>query len=231
MLLKKLLKTILERLIKPLKISKFLLKLSPFYKRAILVLYKRAYWLYNLYMKLILASNSPRRKEILKNNGFIFDVIPSNIEETPPKNASPEEYVKYLAKLKATDVYLKHKNVVLGADTIVVLNNKILGKPKDKFDAYQTLKNLSNNTHAVYTGYCIISQNKKIVGLEKTYVTFNNLSDELINDYISKELCFDKAGSYGIQDGFPFVAKIEGDYDNVVGLPINKIKRILKELL
>ena len=182
-------------------------------------------------MELILASNSPRRKEILQNNGFTFKVIPSNVEEKPINNTSPENYVKYLAELKATDVYLKYKNVVLGADTIVVLDNKILGKPKDSIDAYNTLKSLSNNTHIVLTGYCIISDSKKIVGVDKTYVTFNELSDELINSYIDKKLCFDKAGSYGIQDGFPLVSNIKGDYDNVVGLPIKKIKRILKDLL
>ena len=182
-------------------------------------------------MKLILASNSPRRKEILKNNGFEFEVIPSNVDETPLINSSPEGYVKHLAELKATDVYLKHKNVVIGADTIVVFNDKILGKPKDALDAFNTLKNLSNNTHVVLTGYCIISPNKKVIGVDKTYVTFNNLSDELINSYVDKKLCFDKAGSYGIQDGFPLVHSIKGDYDNVVGLPIKKIKRILKDLL
>jgi septum formation protein len=114
---------------------------------------------------------------------------------------------------------------------IVYLDGLILGKPKDKQDAINTLKLLSGKTHIVCTGYAIISKNKKVISSEKTFVTFNELSNELILDYVNSGLCMDKAGSYGIQDGYPLVKEIKGDYQNVVGLPINKIKGILNELL
>ncbi len=182
-------------------------------------------------MELILASNSPRRKQILTDAGFNFLVIPSNVDEPENKNLPADKYAEFLAELKATDVYLKNGNVVLGADTIVYLDGIILGKPKDKNDAIQTLKLLSGKTHVVCTGFAIISKNTKIVSNDKTYVTFNELSDELILDYVNSGLCMDKAGSYGIQDGYSLVKEIKGDYQNVVGLPINIIKGILKELL
>ena len=182
-------------------------------------------------MELILASNSPRRKQILTDAGFDFTVIPSNVKEPENSNMQADRYAEFLAELKANDVFSKSKSVVLGADTIVYLDGIILGKPKDKQDAIDTLKLLSNKTHVVCTGYAIISENKKIVANEKTYVTFNDLSSNLILDYVNSGLCMDKAGSYGIQDGYPLVKEIKGDYQNVVGLPINKIKGILKELL
>jgi septum formation protein len=182
-------------------------------------------------MELILASNSPRRKQILTENGFNFTVIPSSVNEPENIDKSPDKYAEFLAELKATDVFNKNSGVVLGADTIVYLDGLILGKPKDKEDAIKTLKLLSNKTHVVCTGYAIISENKKVISSEKTYVTFNELSNELILDYVNSGLCMDKAGSYGIQDGYPLVKEIKGDYQNVVGLPINKIKGILKELL
>lgn len=182
-------------------------------------------------MELILASNSPRRKELLAGAGFDFKVIPSNVIEPENNNMPIDKYVEYLAELKAYDVYKKHQGVVLGADTVVYINGVALGKPKDKADAISTLKMLSGKTHTVCTGYCIITSNKKITANEKTLVTFNTLSDELINDYVNSGLCYDKAGSYGIQDGYPLIEKINGDYNNVVGLPINIIKGILKELL
>lgn len=182
-------------------------------------------------MKLILASNSPRRKQILTDAGFDFTVIPSKIEEPSNEFLSADKYAEFLAELKANDVFKTNGNVVLGADTIVYFDDVILGKPKDKADAFNTLKMLSNKTHVVCTGYAIITKNKKIISNEKTLVTFNELSDELITSYVDSGLCMDKAGSYGIQDGFPLVKEIVGDYQNVVGLPINKIKGILKELL
>ena len=182
-------------------------------------------------MELILASNSPRRKQILTEAGFNFTIIPSNVNEPKNTNMPPDKYAESLAELKATDVFSKQGNVVLGADTIVYLDGIILGKPKDKEDALRTLKLLSGKTHIVCTGFAIISENNKIISNEKTYVTFNELSDTIINDYVNSGLCMDKAGSYGIQDGYPLVKEIKGDYKNVVGLPISKIKGILKELL
>ncbi len=182
-------------------------------------------------MELILASNSPRRRQILTENGFNFTVVPSNVDEPKNVDMAPDRYAEFLAELKATDVYSKNGNVVLGADTIVYLDGIILGKPKDKQNAVDTLKLLSGKTHIVCTGFAIISKDKKIIANEKTFVTFNSLTDEIINDYVNSGLCMDKAGSYGIQDGYPLVKEIKGDYQNVVGLPISKIKGILKELL
>ena len=182
-------------------------------------------------MELILASNSPRRKQILKENGYTFTVIPSSVDEPENLDRDPDKYAEYLAELKATDVFNKNGNIVLGADTIVYIDGLILGKPKDKQDAINTLKLLSGKTHIVCTGYAIISSAKKVVSNEKTFVTFNKLTDELITDYVNSGLCMDKAGSYGIQDGYPLVKEIKGDYQNVVGLPLSKIKGILKELL
>ena len=181
-------------------------------------------------MKLILASNSPRRKQILLDAGFDFTVIPSNVEEPENTTFTPDKYAEYLAELKATDVFNKYGEVVLGADTIVYLDEIILGKPKDKKDAFNTLKLLSGKTHIVCTGYAIITKDKKIRASEKTYVTFNELTDQLITDYVNSGLCMDKAGSYGIQDGYPLVKEIKGDYQNVVGLPINEIKGIIEKL-
>lgn len=180
-------------------------------------------------MKIILASNSPRRRQLLSDAGLDFTVIPSLEEENIDKSLPPIRYAETLSYIKAKSVFDIHKNIVIGADTIVVFDNKIIGKPKDEKDAFLTLKKLSNNTHKVITAYTIISENKKITSYEITNVTFNDLSDELIIDYIKKIKPFDKAGSYGIQDGYPLVKSYDGDYDNIVGLPTKKIIELLKE--
>ncbi len=179
-------------------------------------------------MKLILASNSPRRQQLLKDAGLDFIVIPSTESENIDKNLPPTSYAETLSYLKAKNVFDKHKNVVIGADTIVVFNGEILGKPKDEQDAFLTLKKLSNNTHQVITAYTIISERKRLTSYEITSVTFNDLSNDLIIDYIKKVKPFDKAGSYGIQDGYPLVKSYDGDYDNIVGLPTKKIIDLLK---
>lgn len=180
-------------------------------------------------MKLILASNSPRRKELLQKAGFQFDIIPSTEDEVANKLLPPDKYTESLAYLKALSVYNKHGNVVLGADTVVYYNGEYLGKPKSKTDAELTLKKLSGKTHLVTTGYAIISKEKTVKGSVTTTVTFNNLSSELITEYLNSNLWQGKAGSYGIQDGFNLVKNINGDYDNVVGLPIKVITEILRE--
>lgn len=180
-------------------------------------------------MKIILASNSPRRKDLLTKAGLEFIVIPSTEDENIDKNLPPIQYAETLSYIKAKSVFDKHKNIVIGADTIVVFDNKIIGKPKDEQDAFLTLKKLSNSTHKVITAYTILSENKKITSSEITSVTFNNLSDDLIIDYIKNIKPFDKAGSYGIQDGYPLVKGYDGDYDNIVGLPTKKIIKLLKE--
>lgn len=182
-------------------------------------------------MKVILASNSPRRKELLLREKIEFSVIPPDYAEPENFGLSPEKYVEFLAFNKANSVFEKYGGTVIGADTVVVFNGKILGKPKDKADATFMLKTLSKNTHEVITGYAVISKNKVIKGHEKTFVTFNKLTNTQIENYVNSESPLDKAGAYGIQDGEFLVKKILGDYDNVVGLPVTKIKEILLEFI
>lgn len=179
-------------------------------------------------MKLILASNSPRRKELLLKAGVEFTVISSSFSETDKKDGI--ETAVENAFGKAFSVYEQNKDaVVLGADTVVILNGKILGKPKDEQDAFNTLKTLSGKTHYVVTGYAIISENFIEKGYEKTAVTFNKLSDKLITEYVNTGLPLDKAGSYGIQDGFNLVKNYDGSFTNIVGLPVEKILPLLKK--
>ena len=181
-------------------------------------------------MKLILASNSPRRKELLKNAGYNFDIVPSTSDEVADKTLPPNEYTQILAYDKAYSVYQKNTDkVVIGADTVVYYNGEYLGKAKTALEAKATLKKLSNNTHLVTTGYAIISKNKVFKGSVTTTVTFNDLKAEDINSYVKSNLWVGKAGAYGIQDGFNLVKKIDGNYDNVVGLPINVIDKILRD--
>ena len=184
-------------------------------------------------MKLILASGSPRRKELLKENGFFFTVIPSGFSETNLL-LSPVLTAKSNALGKAKDVFsmLCDDNiVVLGADTIVVLDGKILGKPTDSNHAKQMLKALSGKTHQVITAYALISKAETICEYEITDVTFNKLSDGQIEEYVKTGSPLDKAGAYGIQDGFNLVKEINGSYNNVVGLPIEIFKEKLERTL
>lgn len=184
-------------------------------------------------MKLILASNSPRRKEILKNGGFSFEIINSDYEETS-FSISPVLTAETFALGKAKSVFDKLPNktdyAVLGADT-VVFNGVILGKGKSDEDAKNMLKSLSGKTHEVITGYAILYGNSKIVGHDKTTVTFNELSDDLIDEYIASGLYKGKAGCYGIQDAFPLVKSYDGSLSNVIGLPEETIFPILNKLI
>lgn len=176
--------------------------------------------------KLVLASKSPRRKEILSRENFVFTVEESLFEESS-KNLSPIDVAVFNAKGKASEVYnrLNDKNiVVLGADTVVFINGELLGKPKNESDAFNMLKKLSNCVHEVVTGYAVASENGVETGFVKTQVFFNSLTDEKILEYIKTDSPMDKAGAYGIQDNFGLVKKIHGSYDNVVGLPIEEIK-------
>lgn len=187
-------------------------------------------------MKIILASGSPRRSELLKTAGFSFTVIKSNVSENICKRLPPHLYSETLAEMKGRDVYEnlltdKRGAVVVSADTVVYYKGKYLLKPKDAEEAERFLRALSANTHEVYTGYSVISDSYKITSFERTLVTFNELSDEVIKSYINSGKYIGKAGGYGIQDGFPLVKKIDGDYDNVVGLPTQKIKNILNGIL
>ncbi len=184
--------------------------------------------------KLILASNSPRRKDILSNEGYNFVIIPSLYDEKLSYN-DPVKTAEKFALSKAKDVYErmtdKSEIVVLGADTVVYFNDEILGKPKDDKDAIKTLKKLSENKHIVITGFCCVTQNECIIGHEESEVTFNCLSESKINDYIKSGLYKGKAGSYGIQDGYDLVKNFTGDLNNIIGLPIEKLNPILKRLL
>ena len=200
-------------------------------------------------IKIILASGSPRRKELLAQAGYDFDVCPSLSEEDLEVMA-PSEYVMLLAKMKADEVCnrliaedvgrrvkkLPERFVVLGADTVVSLDGRILGKPYDYDDAYNTLNSLSDQTHQVYTGVCLIYVEGRAKTsssfFEKTDVTFYPVSHNEIIQYLATNEPFDKAGSYGIQGkGGLFVKRIEGDYNNVVGLPLARVYHELEELV
>ena len=187
--------------------------------------------------KWILASASPRRKELLFRLGVTFQVIPSKAEEVITQS-DPKEAVKHLAMLKAREVSErqmqsqaclqegKGDTIVLGADTVVVYEEKILGKPKDKKDAAEMLQMLSGQTHQVYTGVSLmrLPMGQVYTFCQRTDVTMYPLSEEEIRRYVDTGEPMDKAGSYGIQGlGGIFVKKISGDYNNVVGLPISRI--------
>lgn len=181
--------------------------------------------------RFIVASASPRRKELLQMAGFQFEIIPSDADETLPKNTGAYEAVKELSKRKAFSVWEDNKDaVVLGCDTVVALDNIILGKPENEKDAEKMLKTLSDKEHFVYSGVCITDgkNTKQFVGSAK--VKFYPLSEETILSYISTKEPMDKAGSYGIQGiGSVLVESIEGDYFTIVGLPLSETARVLKE--
>ncbi len=186
-------------------------------------------------MKFILASSSPRRRELLLRLQTPFDIILPNVDESIiPPEGSPETYCTALAELKANDISQHYpNNLVIGSDTIVVLDNNIMGKPEDKTMAQNMLKTLSGKTHHVYTGVCLKWADKNIHHLfaEITMVTFRELSEADINHYIASCPPYDKAGSYGIQDwSAVFVKEIKGCYDNVVGFPISRFYEELKKL-
>lgn len=182
--------------------------------------------------KLILASQSPRRKELLKHLRVPFDIKTSDIEEKIEANKSPEEVVQSLAFQKAAPVSAQHKSAyTIGADTVVVYNDTILGKPKTFEQAFHMLQMLSGKTHRVLTGVSIHHEGNHVQFFEQTEVTFYDLTDEEIKAYIETNEPFDKAGAYGIQGyGSLFVKEIKGDYFNVVGLPIAALYRQLKHL-
>lgn len=181
-------------------------------------------------MKLVLASKSPRRSEILKTAGIDFTVRVADADETIPEGTSPEDAVVFLAARKAMAVARAEDETVLGADTVVVLDSEILGKPKDKNDAFNMIKRLSGRVHSVFTGVCAIGAGLSMTFAEETKVEFYKLTDEEINTYINTDEPYDKAGAYGIQGlASKFIRAIEGDYFNVVGLPVSAIyQKILK---
>ena len=187
-------------------------------------------------MKLILASASPRRKELLGKIGMEFEILPAKGEEIITKKL-PWEIVEELSYQKAMEIAKQQEEecIVIGADTIVAKDEKIMGKPKNEADAFRMLSEISGSSHQVYTGVTLIRTGKdeRVISFaEKTEVFLYSMSEQEIWDYISTGSSLDKAGAYGIQDDFAIHVKgIEGDYYNVVGLPIGKVYQQLKELL
>lgn len=180
-------------------------------------------------MQLILASNSPRRQELLKQIVSNFVVIPSLFEENA--NAySARETARFFAQEKAKDVFRRYPNaLVIGADTVVAFRGEILGKPKDEADAKRMLQLLSGNEHSVFTGICCIGKDIFVQDVVETKVVFYELSEEFIDRYVESGSPMDKAGAYGIQDG-GLVQEYQGSYTNVVGLPTERLFAILEEI-
>lgn len=183
-------------------------------------------------MKIVLASASPRRKELLERHLKEFEILPSDTEEIIPENYPPDQAPELLALQKATAVAaLRPDAVVIGADTGVLIDGQLFGKPKDTDHAIRMLECLSGRTHTVITGCAIIYRKIQKTWSVKTEVTFYPLSRREIEEYVATGEPMDKAGSYGIQQkGTLFVKKINGDYNNVVGLPLTSLIRELKKV-
>lgn len=185
---------------------------------------------------IILGSNSPRRKELLQGLGIPFEVLViQGIDESYPDTLPAEEIAEYIAVKKAKPYEVKDGNIVLTADTVVVCDGEVMGKPKDEADAHRMLRKLSGKTHQVYTGVCITSptlSDGPVSFTVCTDVTFKHLSDEEILHYIRQYKPFDKAGAYGIQEwiGYIGITGIKGSYYNVMGLPVQRIYEELKKI-
>ena len=179
--------------------------------------------------RLILASGSPRRSEILQSVGWEFTTDVPDIDESELPGESPENYVQRLAKTKAETIAARHNGgIVLGADTTVVIDKQIIGKPLNLNDATRMLKMLSGNWHQVLTGVAIVSNGETRVGLQSTRVKFAEMSDAEIDFLVEKGDPLDKAGAYAVQaQAALFIEGIEGDYWNVVGLPISLVYRLI----
>ncbi|HCQ13234.1 Maf-like protein [Flavobacterium sp.] len=185
--------------------------------------------------KIVLASGSPRRQQFFKDFDLEFEVRLKEVDEIYPDHLKAEEITNFLAELKAKafDGELAQNEVLVTSDTLVWLNGKALGKPKDYDDAFQILKSLSNDTHEVITSVCFTTTEKSETIFDVTKVTFSELTDEAIRYYLDNYKPFDKAGAYGIQEwiGLIGITKIEGSYTNVVGLPTEKVYNYLTKLL
>jgi septum formation protein len=183
-----------------------------------------------LNVKIILASGSPRRAEILGFVGWEFEKHTADIDESVIENETPENYVQRLAREKASAVAAKFADkLILGADTIVLLNGEIIGKPTDLEDARKMLRKLSGRWHEVLTGVAFVKNEKSVVDLQRTRVKFAEMSNEEIEFLVKNGEPLDKAGAYAVQaQAALFIEKIEGDYWNVVGLPINLVYRLVE---
>ncbi len=184
--------------------------------------------------QIILASNSPRRKEILEKRGLKFEVVKSNFKEYVNYKLTPHALVKKLSLGKAKAVFKKHKNsIIIAADTIVVCGKKILNKPKDYKEAFEMLEFLSNKSHSIITGFTIITKdlNKPITKSEETKVWMRKIEKIEIDSYVKTKEPFDKAGGYAIQGiAKKFIEKVEGDMLNAIGLPLDSVMNELKKL-
>lgn len=182
-------------------------------------------------MSYILASASPRRKELFSLIVPDFEVIPSDSGEKFNMSLFPEQVACSVAEGKCDEVFARHPDsVVVACDTIVVFGGEILGKPKDRADAERTLRRLSGKTHSVISGVCVRKGQRKLIEYDRTEVRFNELDDDFIKMYVDGGSPLDKAGSYGIQDG-GLVKDYVGSYTNVVGLPVSLVKKMLEEVL
>ena len=182
--------------------------------------------------KILLASKSPRRQELLKGLGISFEIVVVNCDETYPNHLKNEKITDFISETKAKSYSeLKKNEILITADTLVALGEQILGKPKDEAHAFEMIKSLSQNTHQVYTSVSIKSTDQLITISDKTEVSFDFISDDEIYYYIENYQPMDKAGAYGIQEwlGFAKVSKINGCYYNVMGLPLNKLYHTLKD--
>jgi septum formation protein len=190
--------------------------------------------------KFILASQSPRRKSLLEWAEIPFEVIVSNSDESFPEHLAISEVPAYIARQKALEVANKlletnrdiQDHCIIAADTIVVLNNEIMGKPLDRAHAVQSLTKLSGKTHDVITGVCVLHNHKQVVFAETTKVTFHTLTNGQIEYYVDQYKPYDKAGGYAIQEwiGVVGIKSIEGDFYNVMGLPVSKVVHEIKQL-
>ena len=179
-----------------------------------------------LKMKLLLASNSPRRKELLQELGFEYQVVNIDCDESFPENLPSEEVAAFVSLLKSNAYSnLDNDEILITADTVVALEGTILGKPKDKEDAKKMLQQLSGKTHQVYTAFTLKNNDKSITKTDVAQVSFLEISDQEIEFYLEKYQPYDKAGSYGVQEwlGMAKISKIEGSYYTIMGLPTHEI--------
>lgn len=185
--------------------------------------------------RIYLASKSPRRNELLRGMGFDFEVMPTNVKEEYPQNLLPAEVAEYLSALKLSTIDFcdfPEKSLFIACDTIVVVENEILGKPKDAADAYRMLRTLSGREHEVISGLTVMTERRKLTRHRTTKVKFRELTDGEINYYIENYRPFDKAGAYGVQEwiGFVGIERIDGSYYNVMGLPTQLLWQMLEEI-
>lgn len=183
--------------------------------------------------KIYLASKSPRRRELLAGMGVDFEVMKTDVEENYDPSWSPKEIVMHLSKLKLSPIDMAQydpKTIFIACDTIVVVDGKIIGKPRDTEDAERMLRTLSGNTHTVYSGLTVATPQKQLTDFRATDVVFETLADDMIQHYIKTYKPFDKAGSYGVQEwiGYVGIREVRGSYYNVMGLPTRLLWQMLE---